>query len=192
MYKRNKYILLFSLGISVLSCVFINNNIFILFLALLFLSTTFRKKRKKIQILALLCAVFNRFCGKLMIFCKILLFFDIFLWITRDLRKKDLLITFSNSFKSRLFKKMVIFFLIFPRVFLNNYNKFDYYHVSKNIFSDLKVIFIQSINDLKSINLEFEKRLFFCKKTFFDNYINYYDISNLVVTLIIFCFSALL
>lgn len=183
---------MFSLGISVLSCIFISNRIFIVILTLLFLSTVFRKKTKKVQILALLCAVFNNFCGKLMFFCKILLFFDIFLWITRDLKKKDLLITLSVLSKNRFYKKIIIFFMIFPRVFLNNYNKFDYYHVSKNVFSDLKLIFMQSINDLKTINLEFEKRLFFNKKTYFDNYINYYDISNLVVTIIIFCFSALL
>lgn len=183
---------MFSIGISVLSCIFIRSNILIILLSFIFLLTDLRKKHKKVLILTLLFAVFNNFCGKLMLFCKILLFFDIFLWITRYLKRKELLMIFSDFFKSEFFRKSVIFILIFPSLFVNNYNRYDYYYVSKNIFSDLRKVFSLSVNDFKNILIEFEKRLFFNKRVNCDFYINNYDMVTLAFSIIIFCFSTLL
>lgn len=183
---------MFSIGISVLSCIFIKNKILMLILSIIFFSTVFYKKNKKVQILTLFLVVFNSFCGKLTLFCKILLFFDIFLWITRELSKKDLLLLFSDFSDNRFYRKMIIFILIFPRLFLNNYNNFDFYFESKNLICDLKKIFCQSSNDLKRIYIEFEKRLFFTKKVYFHNYINNCDLTIFLVSLFIFCFSIVL
>lgn len=192
MYKRNKYVLMFSMGISVLSCVFIKNKYLMLIIAVILFSTALEKKSKKIEILALLLTVFNIFCGKLMFFCKILLFFDIYLWITRYLSKKDLLIIYSNCSKNSVFRKIVLFFIFFPKLYLKNYNRFDYYFKSKNVVSDLKKIFDQTKDDYRSVLIEFQRRLFFNKKVTFDGYINTYDIVTFFFTLFIFCFSTVL
>lgn len=183
---------MFSMGISVLSCVFIKNKYLMLIIAVILFSTALEKKSKKIEILALLLTIFNIFCGKLMIFCKILLFFDIYLWITRYLSKKDLLIIYSNCSKNRVFRKIVLFFIFFPKLYLKNYNRFDYYFKSNNILSDLKKIFDQTKEDYKSVIIEFQRRLFFNKKVTFDGYINTYDIVTFFFTLFIFCFSTVL
>jgi len=192
MYKRNKYVLMFSIGISVLSCIFIHSNLLMILISLIILFTDLSKKHRKMQILTLLFAVFNSFCGKLMIFCKILLFLDIFLWITRYLSKKDLLIIFSNFSKNRIYKKFLIFILIFPSLFIDNYNKFDYYYVSESIGSDLSKVFSITLRDFKSILIEFDRRLFFNRNTRFDCYFNTHDFVTIIFSVFMFCFSALL
>lgn len=183
---------MFSIGISVLSCVFIHSNVLMILLGLIILFTDLSKKHRKMQILTLLFIVFNIFCGKLIFFCKILLFFDVFLWITRYLSKKDLLIIFSNFSKNGIYKKFVIFILIFPSLFIDNYNKFDYYYVSKSIRSDFSKIFSITLRDFKCILIEFERRLFFNKNTRFDCYFNNYDFVTIIFSIFMFCFSALL
>ena len=192
MYKRNKYVLIFSIGISVLSCIFIHSNLLMILISLIILFTDFSKKHKKMQILTLLFVVFNNFCGKLVVFCKILLFFDVFLWITRYLSKKDLLIIFSSFFKNTFYKKSILFILLFPNLFMSNYNKYDYYYVSKNILTDLKKIFSITLRDFRNILIEFEKRLFFNKSVKFDSYINNHDFVTLSFCVFMFCFSTLL
>jgi hypothetical protein len=161
-------------------------------ISLIILFTDFSKKHKKMQILTLLFVVFNNFCGKLVVFCKILLFFDVFLWITRYLSKKDLLIIFSSFFKNTFYKKSILFILLFPNLFMSNYNKYDYYYVSKNILTDLKKIFSITLRDFRNILTEFEKRLFFNKSVKFDSYINNYDFVTLSFCVFMFCFSTLL
>jgi len=61
MYKRNKYVLMFSIGISVLSCIFIHSNLLMILISLIILFTDLSKKHRKMQILTLLFAVFNSF-----------------------------------------------------------------------------------------------------------------------------------
>lgn len=192
MYKRNKYVLIFSIGISVLSCIFIHSNLLMILISLIILFTDFSKKHKKMQILTLLFVVFNNFCGKLVVFCKILLFFDVFLWITRYLSKKDLLIIFSSFFKNTFYKKSILFILLFPNLFMSNYNKYYYYYVSKSILTDLKKIFSITLRDFRNILTEFEKRLFFNKSVKFDSYISNYDFVTLSFCVFMFCFSTLL
>ena len=117
MCKRNSYLFFFAIILSIIISIFVSNKYLLYFLSILFLSTGVGKKHLKIAFISFFCTLFNIFCGKLLLFCKILLLFDTFLWITRDLTKRDYLTIMGNFFNNTTLKKFIITILYFPKIF---------------------------------------------------------------------------
>ncbi|MBR4617765.1 MAG: hypothetical protein IKO49_00440 [Bacilli bacterium] len=103
--------------------------------------------------------------------------------------KKDVIYLLSNSFHNNLFKKYLIAFLYFPNLFKNNYRITNYYEKYKGFFYKLQNTYNRTMANLKDINFEFEKRLFFYNINKFNFKIYYTDFVNISVVILIFVLS---
>lgn len=186
MCKRNSYLFFFALFLSIVISICVSNKYLLYFLSILFLSTSVGKKHLKTAYLSFFCTLFNIFCGKLLFFCKILLLFDTFLWITRDLTKRDYLVIIGNFFNSTSIKKIIITMLYFPKIFKK---ELDYDDGEVKFFRIIKQAYKRTKEKLRRIYNDFEKRLYFTKKDHFDKTISQYDIVCTCVIILIFFFS---
>ena len=186
MCKRNSYLFFFVISLTIISFIFISNKYLLFILSVLYLSTGVGKNHPKLGLLSLFCTVFNIFCGKLLLFCKILLLFDTFLWITRDLTKRDYLVIVGNFFNSTSIKKIIITILYFPKIFKK---ELDYDDGEVKFFRIIKQAYKRTKEKLRRIYNDFEKRLYFTKKDHFDKTISEYDIICTCVIILIFFFS---
>lgn len=179
MYKVNQYIFDFSVGILILSCIFIKNVYLYLIISIIFLIISIEKKNFKLALITLFIGVFNSFCGKLLVFSKILLFFDIFLWKTQFLSEKDCIVVVGDIFDFMWYKKMIIYMFSFKNKFVLNSRK--YYGLKDRLLSTHDDI-------LNSFDL-FEQRLYFNVTRTRNLSTTSYDIISLAGVLMIFIFS---
>ena len=183
MYKKlNQYLFDFSVGISLISVIFIKNIYLYLIFSILFLYFSINRKTFKLSLITFFVAVFNSFCGKLLFFSKILLFFDIFLWITRDLSKKNKICLCGNIFNCVKFRKFIIFAFYVKYLYSISYKKG--YDID-TIFSILKY-------NINSLYFEFERRLFFNFHKSGYKYLSNNDLINICVIICVFALSIML
>lgn len=121
MFKsKNPYFTITQFILLFLSLFFLKNSIIELILSLGLFSTTFSQKYKKLAKITLFTALFNTFCGKLTFFCNILLLIDTILWITLNIKKRQIL-SFINSISGSIkLKKTVIKLIYFPKYYQKN------------------------------------------------------------------------
>ena len=117
MFKsKNPYFTITQFILLFLSLFFLKNSIIELILSLVLFSTTFSQKYKKLAKITLFTALFNTFCGKLTFFCNILLLIDTILWITLNIKKRQIL-SFINSISGSIkLKKNCYKTHLFPEI----------------------------------------------------------------------------
>lgn len=188
MFKsKNPYFTITQFILLFLSLFFLKNSIIELILSLVLFSTTFSQKYKKLAKITLFTALFNTFCGKLTFFCNILLLIDTILWITLNIKKRQIL-SFINSISGSIkLKKTVIKLIYFPKYYQKNLKTKNTLTNNKSIILTWNQNYKLTVTQLKNLTNTFERRLYFssCNKSY--EY-SKKDLVPLIFSILIFIF----
>ena len=163
----NPYIILSKLFGSLLCYIFLKNSILQLIIASFLFSTAEEKNHYIFAKITLFCTLFNTFCGKLTIFCNILLFIYTFLWIISKIRFYDLLCYLNYFVKNQKAKQLISTKLCFCKLLIIT-TKTKKQNIKEKIiyfFNNYSKLYYMLKEDAKQMEILLKRRQFYNLKS---------------------------